>query len=113
MGCLFYVQVGGAVEREHGARDDVQDGGAMDQRPAVSRHVVHRLLHRSRHIPAPRRRADRVRRCRARLRLPGLNHAADVAPSRRLLYLSTPYPRPTLRTKKYCSFINYGLSHYQ
>ena len=22
-------------------------------------------------------------------------------------------PRPTLRTKKYCSFINYGLSHYQ
>ena len=29
------------------------------------------------------------------------------------LRAATPYPRPTLRTKKYCSFINYGLSHYQ
>ena len=29
------------------------------------------------------------------------------------LRAGTPYPRPTLRTKKYCSFINYGLSHYQ
>ena len=28
------------------------------------------------------------------------------------LRAATPYPRPTLRTKKYCSFINYGLSHY-
>ena len=29
------------------------------------------------------------------------------------LRAATPYPRPTLRTKKYGSFINYGLSHYQ
>ena len=29
------------------------------------------------------------------------------------LRAATPYPRPTLHTKKYCSFINYGLSHYQ
>ena len=29
------------------------------------------------------------------------------------LRAATPYRRPTLRTKKYCSFINYGLSHYQ
>ena len=29
------------------------------------------------------------------------------------LRAATPYPRPTLRTKKYCSFINYGLTHYQ
>ena len=29
------------------------------------------------------------------------------------LTAATPYPRPTLRTKKYCSLINYGLSHYQ
>ena len=29
------------------------------------------------------------------------------------LRAATPYTRPTLRTKKYCSFINYGLSHYQ
>ena len=29
------------------------------------------------------------------------------------LRAATPCPRTTLRTKKYCSFINYGLSHYQ
>ena len=29
------------------------------------------------------------------------------------LRAATPYPRSTLRTKKYCSFLNYGLSHYQ
>ena len=27
--------------------------------------------------------------------------------------LRTPLPKPSLRTKKYCSFINFGLHHYQ
>jgi len=26
---------------------------------------------------------------------------------------TTPLPKPSLRTKKYCSFINFGLHHYQ
>ena len=26
---------------------------------------------------------------------------------------TTPLPKPSLRTKKYCSFINFGLCHYQ
>ena len=29
------------------------------------------------------------------------------------LRLTTSLPRPNLRTKKYCSFINFGLHHYQ
>jgi len=40
-------------------------------------------------------------------------HLPEIPPLPTRLRLTTSLPRPNLRTKKYCSLINFGLHHYQ